>query len=138
MAIASAGTTSVRGCIASAGAAVLPSVRGPGSAADHGRTRPCSVACRVSRERLQIRPHHIAHAADAGCLPQLVHRSPSLSPAVAQGFQGHVQAYLIAELEAVGDGLGRAVDLDSSTFDPTRFDVAGESRPRKADDAKRR
>src|SRR5438445_3633885 len=96
-----------------------------------------TVACRVSRERLQIRPHHIAHAADAGCLPQLVHRGPSLSPAVPQAFQSHVQAYLMAELEAVGHRLGRAVDLDPNAFDPMRFDAAGESRPRKADDAKR-
>jgi hypothetical protein len=60
----------------------------------------------------------IGHALPCGVVAELIHREPAFSPAVAQRFEGHVEADLVAEPEAVHDGSRGVEDGHLDTGDP--------------------
>ena len=59
-------------------------------------------------ERLQVRAHHIRDAANFGGGPEFVHRGLLHAPGFLEGFDGDIEADLISELKAVGNGFCRA------------------------------
>ena len=61
-----------------------------------------------------------------------------MAPPIAQRFERHVQAHLVAELEAVGDGLGCIEHRHLDAVDPVSIDALDEGRSGHADDANRR
>ena len=90
-----------------------------------------------SSDGFQIRPHHVGDAADLRRLQQIVHRRPSIPPALTQRLQGHVQTGFVAVLEAVGNGLGEGVDPDRDAVDAMFLDAEREGAAGKPDDPQR-
>lgn len=80
-----------------------------------GRLPPRRAMLRVGQmescERLQVGPHHTAYPAHPSVLQEVIHRAQAPSPAVAQRFDRHVEADLVAVLETVGDRLRGSVDV---------------------------
>src|SRR5436309_633532 len=74
-----------------------------------------SAAEAASRDRVQIRLHDAADAADSREAGQIVCAAAVEAREIFQRFNGDVDADLVAELEAVGDGLRRAVDANSNS-----------------------
>ena len=60
---------------------------------------------------LDIRAHDASYSADFGVMLDVMHSRGALSDAVAESFDFDVELDLMPELEAVGGGLGRAIDL---------------------------
>ena len=58
-----------------------------------------------SRDRVQVRLHDAGDPADACKTSELRCAAAMAAAEVAQGLDGHVDADLVAVLEAVGDGL---------------------------------
>ncbi|CQR42176.1 protein of unknown function (plasmid) [Thiomonas sp. Sup16B3] len=84
-----------------------------------------------SCDALQIGPHHVGYAADLGIAPDVIDRCLVAGPRVLQGLQRHIQADLVAVLEAVRHGLCNTVhpELDAIAFnflDACRVSVARE------------
>ena len=69
--------------------------------------------------------HGRANAVDPGEGRDLIHVELALSPGTLERFEGHIEADLVTELEAVGDRLGHAVDADCrAMFDDGYFHKA--------------
>src|SRR2546428_8854963 len=103
------------------------------SAASGGPTRrDCEVAS--SRHGLQIGPHHIRDSADLAAAPELIGIAAPGLPIISERFERHVEADLVAELEAVHDRLGRAVDLDWHAFYDVLLNAHGPCLSRHAHD----
>ena len=68
-------------------------------------------------KHLQVGAHDVAHAADIGILPQVVHRAAPCSQALPECLNGYIQANLIAVFETVGNGLGRGIHMHGHPFD---------------------
>jgi hypothetical protein len=64
------------------------------------------------RHRLQVGLHDTFDPVDLGEVAQFGHGDLAAAPGIFQRLQRHVQADLVAELEAVGHRLGGAVDAD--------------------------
>ena len=71
-------------------------------------------------------------------LPKLVHRDFPNSPGFPESLQGDVQAHFVPEFEAVGDSLGRAVNLDEDSVHFVFFDTKTKSTAGKPHDFKGR
>src|SRR5579883_2168792 len=79
-------------------------------------SRPAMLSLQDA-ERGEIGAHDVGHPADLREAPQLVHRRPPFAPGLAQRLQRHIQPDLVPIFEAVGDGLGRAVDAHGHAVD---------------------
>ena len=66
---------------------------------------------------------------------KLVHGELALAPAVAQRLERDVQPDLVAELEAVGHGLGRVVDADRNSVNGVFFYPLSQGGSRVVDNA---
>ena len=79
---------------------------------------PCHADGRGSSDALQVGPHHVGHAANLGEAPDVIDGYLGAGPGVLEGLQRHVQADLVAVLEAIRCGLGHAVhaELDAIAF----------------------
>ena len=93
-----------------------------------------------SRSTLFARPqrlsaegaHHGGHSVQPGAAPEFVQPIEMQAPILPQGFQGYIDADLVAELEAIGRGHGRAEDAQGHPVEVVRL---GEGRPRQAVEA---
>jgi hypothetical protein len=89
-----------------------------------------------SYDGFQVRLHYVLHSNDPCSLPQFVHREKAFAEAVAKSFDRDVQAHLIAELEAVNDGLGRAIDAQCNASLGTLLDSMGKGLARESKNPK--
>src|SRR3990167_10062436 len=80
----------------------------------------------LSSDALQVRPHHVGHAADLGIAPDLIHRSLVAGTRVLECLQGHVEADLVPVLEAVSHRLRHTVDPQPDAIAFNFFDPCGE------------
>src|SRR5450830_1615967 len=71
-----------------------------------------------SRDGLKGRLHHVSHTADGGVAPQVVIGAGTLAPAVAQRLDGHVDADLVAVLEAHDHPLPSGAPCSLQISDP--------------------
>ena len=88
-----------------------------------------------SYQALQVRPHHIGHAADFGVAPDLVTGHAAGSLRRAQRLQSNIQADLVAVLETVRHRLGDARDANGHPVDDVLLGALGERQTREADEA---
>lgn len=94
--------------------------------------------CYSRDHRLQIRLHHVLHAADLRVAPKLIHRTAARAPAFAQRFERDIEPDLVAVLEAVGHGFGRTIYPYPNAFDLMFFDAGGQRLAGEPHDAQRR
>lgn len=73
-----------------------------------------------SFHRLEIRAHYVGDPANFGETPEVVGRGLFLCACIFQRVQRDVESDLVAVLEAVGDGLGHAVDPQFSQETPPK------------------
>jgi hypothetical protein len=85
----------------------------------------------------QIWLHHSRDTGKLRVAPQFIHARAIVPPVVAQCFQRYIDAYLVSELETVGDALGCAVDAHIDTFDAMSLDATAECFARQMDDSQR-
>ena len=85
------------------------------------RGRDISGDCPSSSESLQIRLDHIRYPADFGGLPQIVHSRFSVSQALAERFEGHIETDLVPVFEAIRNGLGDRENSRGYAFDVMYF-----------------
>ena len=83
-----------------------------------------------SREHFEVRLNDAAHAAELSRFRELFQRESLVAPAFPERFHRDIEADLVAEFEAVGDGLCRRVNAHGRTdhtmfLDPLRVSQTG-------------
>ncbi len=89
--------------------------------AAHARMPARSWPERSSQQRLQIRSQDILNAAHSSGFQDSRGRSLLAAEAVTEGFQSHIQAYLVPVLEAIGDCLRYGCYAHWYTFNDAVF-----------------
>ena len=82
-----------------------------------GPRRPLGFSVHSALERLHVGTNHFRDAADFRCGPQFMNGSLLEPSRFFQRLDGDIESNLVAELKAIGDGLGRSKDADGPARD---------------------
>ena len=100
------------------------------------RRQPCFSRFAWSLMDLQIRANDFLNSTESGKFKNALRLEAFVAAVESQPLHCNIEADLVAEFEAVGDGLLGTVHTDRHPVDRVRFDASRESRCRKSKDAK--
>ena len=82
--------------------------------------------------------HDRGHASGLGCAVKFIHRRAFLPPAIAQGFEAHVQADLVAIIESVHDSTCLVGHANLHPLYDVFYHAQSQGRPGESHDAQER